>query len=44
MEVEQVTRYIGRSLAALSIANSQLLSRIFYQVDRLQNEIAKGGV
>ncbi|KAJ1398902.1 Zinc finger, RING/FYVE/PHD-type [Sesbania bispinosa] len=40
-EVEQVTRGIGRSLDALSIANTEVLSRISDQVDRLQNEMQK---
>ncbi|KAL2323766.1 hypothetical protein Fmac_028145 [Flemingia macrophylla] len=40
-EVEQVTREIGRSLAALSIANAEVLSRISDQVQRLQNEMQK---
>ncbi|RDX72797.1 putative U-box domain-containing protein 42, partial [Mucuna pruriens] len=40
-EVEQVTRDIGRSLAALSIANTEVLSGISDQVDRLQNEMQK---
>ncbi|KAL3030944.1 hypothetical protein AAZX31_02G001600 [Glycine max] len=38
-EVEQVTRDIGRSLAALSIANTEVLSRISDQVNRLQSEM-----
>ncbi|OIW07764.1 hypothetical protein TanjilG_12890 [Lupinus angustifolius] len=40
-EVEQVTRDIGRSLAALSIANTEVLSRISDQVNRLQNEMQR---
>ena len=40
-EVEQVTRDIGKSLAALSIANTEVLSRISDQVDRLQNEMQR---
>lgn len=40
-EVEQVTRDIGRSLAALSIANTEVLSRISDQVDRLQGEMQR---
>ncbi|RDX93813.1 U-box domain-containing protein 43, partial [Mucuna pruriens] len=40
-EVEQVTRDIGKSLAALSIANTEVLSRISDQVNRLQNEMQR---
>ncbi|CAJ1976417.1 unnamed protein product [Sphenostylis stenocarpa] len=40
-EVEQVTRDIGKSLAALSIANAEVLSRISDQVNRLQNEMQR---
>ncbi|GAU35193.1 hypothetical protein TSUD_31230 [Trifolium subterraneum] len=40
-EVEQVTRDIGKSLAALSIANTEVLSRISDQVDRLQDEMQR---
>ncbi|KAL9317966.1 hypothetical protein ACSQ67_014483 [Phaseolus vulgaris] len=40
-EVEQVTRDIGKSLAALSIANTEVLSRIADQVNRLQNEMQR---
>ncbi|CAK8572137.1 unnamed protein product [Lathyrus sativus] len=40
-EVEQVTRDIGWSLAALSIANTEVLSRISDQVDKLQDEMQR---
>ncbi|MED6143749.1 hypothetical protein PIB30_008695 [Stylosanthes scabra] len=40
-EVEQVTRDIGKSLAALSLANTEVLTRISDQVDRLQNEMQR---
>ncbi|XP_061365602.1 U-box domain-containing protein 44-like [Gastrolobium bilobum] len=40
-EVEQVTRDIGRSLAALSIANTEVLSRISDQVNKLQSEMQR---
>ncbi|XP_052208278.1 U-box domain-containing protein 43-like [Diospyros lotus] len=38
-EVQDVTREIGRSLAALSLANVEVLSGISEQVNRLQNEM-----
>lgn len=40
-EVEEVTRDIGKSLAALSIANTEVLSRISDQVNRLQDEMQR---
>lgn len=40
-EVEEVTRSIGKSLAVLSLANAEVLSRISDQVDRLQNEMQR---
>ncbi|KAK7391757.1 hypothetical protein VNO78_20178 [Psophocarpus tetragonolobus] len=40
-EVEQVTRDIGKSLAALSIANAEVLSRISDQINRLQSEMQR---
>ena len=40
-EVQEVTRDIGRSLAALSIANTELLTGISDQVNRLQNEMQR---
>lgn len=40
-EVQDVTRDIGRSLAALSLANTEVLSRISDQVNRLQNEMQR---
>ncbi|KAI4317921.1 hypothetical protein L6164_025749 [Bauhinia variegata] len=40
-EVEEVTRDIGKSLAALSLANTAVLSRISDQVNRLQNEMQR---
>lgn len=40
-EVQEVTRDIGRSLAALSLANTEVLSRISDQVNRLQNEMQR---
>lgn len=40
-EVQEVTRDIGKSLAALSLANSEVLSRISDQVNRLQNEMQR---
>ncbi|OMO54718.1 Armadillo [Corchorus capsularis] len=40
-EVQEVTRDIGRSLASLSIANTEVLSGISDQVNRLQNEMQR---
>lgn len=40
-EVEEVTRSIGKSLNVLSLANTEVLSRISDQVDRLQNEMQR---
>lgn len=40
-EVEEVTRNIGRSLAALSLANTEVLAGISDQVNRLQNEMQR---
>ncbi|KAL6185029.1 hypothetical protein ACLB2K_041164 [Fragaria x ananassa] len=40
-EVQEVTRDIGKSLAALSLANTEVLSRISDQVNRLQNEMQR---
>lgn len=40
-EVQEVTRDIGRSLAVLSLANTEVLSGISDQVDRLQNEMQR---
>ncbi|KAE8670390.1 ARM repeat superfamily protein isoform 1 [Hibiscus syriacus] len=40
-EVQEVTRDIGRSLAAFSIANTEILSGISDQVNRLQSEMQK---
>lgn len=40
-EVQEVTRDIGRSLAALSLANTELLSGISDQVNRLHNEMQR---
>ncbi|XWS08895.1 hypothetical protein CRYUN_Cryun40dG0039700 [Craigia yunnanensis] len=40
-EVQEVTRDIGRSLAALSIANTEVLSGISDQVNRLQSEMQR---
>ncbi|KAI9073959.1 hypothetical protein K1719_044085 [Acacia pycnantha] len=40
-EVEEVTRSIGKSLAVLSLANTEVLSGISDQVDRLQNEMQR---
>ncbi|XP_054822608.1 U-box domain-containing protein 43-like [Prosopis cineraria] len=40
-EVEEVTRSIGKSLSVLSLANTEVLSRISDQVDRLQNEMQR---
>ncbi|EXB44184.1 Putative U-box domain-containing protein 42 [Morus notabilis] len=40
-EVQDVTRDIGRSLASLSLANTEILSRISDQVNRLQNEMQR---
>ncbi|XP_058724238.1 U-box domain-containing protein 44-like [Vicia villosa] len=40
-EVEQVIRDIGRSLAALSLANTEVLSRISDQVNKLQSEMQR---
>ncbi|GMP56236.1 hypothetical protein CsSME_00020797 [Camellia sinensis var. sinensis] len=40
-EVQDVTRDIGKSLAALSLANTEVLSGISEQVNRLQNEMQR---
>lgn len=40
-EVEDVTRGIGRSLAVLSLANTEVLSGISDQVNRLQSEMQR---
>ncbi|KAJ7954808.1 RING-type E3 ubiquitin transferase [Quillaja saponaria] len=40
-EVEEVTRDIGRSLAELSLPNTEVLSGISDQVNRLQNEMQR---
>ncbi|KAM7255776.1 hypothetical protein ACFE04_011517 [Oxalis oulophora] len=40
-EVQEVTRDIGRSLAALSLANTEVLAGISDQVIRLQDEMQK---
>ncbi|CAI0465656.1 unnamed protein product [Linum tenue] len=40
-EVQQVTRDIGRSLAAISLANTEVLAGISNQVHRLQNEMQR---
>ncbi|WRX20589.1 U-box domain - like 10 [Theobroma cacao] len=40
-EVQEVTRDIGRSLASLSIANTEVLSGISDQVNRLQSEMQR---
>ncbi|XP_002527304.2 U-box domain-containing protein 44 [Ricinus communis] len=40
-EVQEVTRDIGRSLAALSFANTEVLSGISDQVNRLHNEMQR---
>uniref|UniRef100_A0A5B7BY18 RING-type E3 ubiquitin transferase n=1 Tax=Davidia involucrata TaxID=16924 RepID=A0A5B7BY18_DAVIN len=40
-EVQDVTRDIGRSLAALSLANTEVLAGISDQVNRLQNEMQR---
>ncbi|KAL6970496.1 hypothetical protein U1Q18_030195 [Sarracenia purpurea var. burkii] len=40
-EVQEVTREIGKSLAALSLANTEVLSGISEQVSRLQNEMQR---
>lgn len=40
-EVQEVTRDIGRSLASLSLANTEVLSSISDQVNRLQNEMQR---
>ncbi|OWM87830.1 hypothetical protein CDL15_Pgr019414 [Punica granatum] len=40
-EVQQVTRDIGQSLAALSLTNAEVLTEISEQVDRLQNEMQR---
>lgn len=40
-EVQEVTRDIGRSLAALSLANTELLSAISDKVNRLQDEMQR---
>lgn len=40
-EVQEVTRDIGRSLAALSLANTEVLAEISDQVNRLQNEMQR---
>ncbi|XP_065868299.1 U-box domain-containing protein 43-like [Euphorbia lathyris] len=40
-EVQEVTRDIGRCLAALSLANTEVLAGISDQVNRLQNEMQR---
>ncbi|KAL5852847.1 hypothetical protein ACOSQ3_007965 [Xanthoceras sorbifolium] len=40
-EVQEVTRNIGRSLASVSLASTEVLSGISDQVNRLQNEMQK---
>lgn len=40
-EVQDVTRDIGKSLASLSLANTEVLSGISDQVNRLQNEMQR---
>ncbi|KAL3328963.1 hypothetical protein AABB24_036202 [Solanum stoloniferum] len=40
-EVQEVTRDIGRSLAALSLVNMEVLSGISEEVNRLQNEMQR---
>lgn len=40
-EVQDVTRDIGRSLATLSLANTEVLSGISDQLNRLQNEMQR---
>lgn len=40
-EVQEVTRDIGRSLASLSLATTEVLSEISDQVHRLQNEMQR---
>ncbi|XP_039000091.1 U-box domain-containing protein 44-like [Hibiscus syriacus] len=40
-EVQEVTRDIGRSLAAFSLVNTEILSGISDQVNRLQSEMQK---
>ncbi|XWS13752.1 hypothetical protein CRYUN_Cryun36dG0065000 [Craigia yunnanensis] len=40
-EVQEVTRDIGRSLAALSIVNTEVLSGIYDQVNKLQSEMQR---
>lgn len=40
-EVQEVTRDIGKSLAALSLANTEVLSQISDQVLKLQNEMQR---
>lgn len=40
-EVQDVTRDIGRSLAALSLVNTEVLSGISEEVNRLQNEMQR---
>ncbi|KAA8527687.1 hypothetical protein F0562_035444 [Nyssa sinensis] len=40
-EVQDVTRDIGRSLAALSLANTEVLAGISDQVNRLQNDMQR---
>lgn len=40
-EIQEVTRNIGRSLASLSLANTEVLSEISDQMNRLQNEMQR---
>lgn len=40
-EVQEVTRDIGRSLASLSLASTEVLAEISDQVNRLQNEMQR---
>ncbi|XP_050233901.1 U-box domain-containing protein 44-like [Mercurialis annua] len=40
-EIQEVTRDIGRSLAALSLANTEVLAGISDQVNRLHNEMQR---
>ncbi|CDO99139.1 unnamed protein product [Coffea canephora] len=40
-EVQDITRHIGKSLAALSVANIEVLSGMSEQVNRLQNEMQR---
>src|SRR5262249_46466212 len=40
-EIQEVTRDIGKSLAALSVANTEILAGISDQVHRLQNEMQR---